>query len=24
MDIEDEQAPGAPHSHWRPQGLCPK
>jgi hypothetical protein len=24
MDVDDEQAPGAPHSHWRPQGLCPK
>lgn len=24
MDVDDAHAPGAPHSHWRPQGLCPK
>ena len=24
MDVDDVQAPGAPHSHWRPKGLCPK
>lgn len=22
--IEDPGNPGAPHSHWRPRGLCPK
>ena len=24
MDVDDAQAPGAPHVHWRPRGLCPK
>lgn len=24
MDVDDAQAPHAPHSHWRPQGLCPR
>jgi quercetin dioxygenase-like cupin family protein len=24
MPIEDPGNPGAPHSHWRPRGLCPK
>ena len=24
MDVDDHHAPGAPHSHWRPQGRCPK
>ena len=24
MPIEDPGNPGAPHSHWRPRGLCPQ
>jgi hypothetical protein len=24
MSVDDPQRPGAPHSHWKPQGLCPK
>ena len=24
MGIDDPRSPGAPHSHWKPQGLCPK
>jgi hypothetical protein len=24
MRIDDPRSPGAPHSHWKPQGLCPR
>ena len=24
MSVDDPRSPGAPHSHWKPQGLCPK
>ena len=24
MAVNDPRSPGAPHSHWTPQGLCPK
>jgi quercetin dioxygenase-like cupin family protein len=24
MAIDDPKSPGAPHSHWKPRGLCPK
>jgi quercetin dioxygenase-like cupin family protein len=24
MSVDDPRSPGAPHSHWIPQGLCPK
>jgi hypothetical protein len=24
MAIDDPRSPGAPHSHWKPAGLCPK
>ena len=24
MAVDDPRSPGAPHSHWKPQGLCPK
>ena len=24
MNVDDPRSPGAPHSHWIPQGLCPK
>jgi hypothetical protein len=24
MSVDDPRRPGAPHSHWKPQGLCPK
>ena len=24
MAIDDPRSPGAPHSHWKPRGLCPR
>ena len=24
MGVDDPRRPGAPHSHWKPRGLCPK
>ena len=24
MAIDDPRSPGAPHSHWKPRGLCPE